>query len=61
MNKIKKFIKENKLELQVVAYGTVMLVAGIYLGKKIENIKWDETLTYMGKSGVTMSNVVDVK
>ena len=36
MNKIKKFLKDNKNEIKVTVYGAGMLIAGIYIGKKIE-------------------------
>lgn len=61
MNKITKFMNDNKLEMQVVAYGIGMFVSGIYLGKKIENIKWNETFDIMARTGATMNNVIDGK
>ena len=58
MNKIKKFLSNNKIELQVLTYGIMMFSAGIYLGKRFEGDKWDEQLTWLGDTGFNINKIV---
>lgn len=61
MNKIKKFIQDNKEEMKVLAYGTGMLLAGVYIGKRYENLKWNNMLNCLARTGKTVNNFVDGK
>jgi hypothetical protein len=61
MNKIKKFIQDNKQEMKVIAYGTGMLLAGVYIGKRYENLRWNDLLNTLARRGLTVNNFVDGK
>ena len=58
---IKTFLSKNERELKVVAYGTVMLIAGVYLGRKYEGNKCDISLITAGDTGTTFSKIVGDK
>jgi hypothetical protein len=58
MNKVKKFISNNKEEFKVLAYGTIMMIGGIYVGNKYANVKWNNMLLKVGDTGEELHKLV---
>lgn len=61
MNKIKKFIKDNKEEMKVLAYGVGMLTVGFYIGKRYENIRLNNFIDNLARTEKVVTNFVDGK
>lgn len=50
MNKIKKFLSNNKQEIQTLAYGTGMLLIGVSIGRKVECRSTINSLKYLAEN-----------
>jgi hypothetical protein len=61
MNRVKKFLKYNKEEMKVLAYGTVMMFGGIYIGKKYSNVEWNNMLLKSADTNSKLYKVIDNK
>ena len=58
MGKVKKFLKDNKCKIALVACSTTMLVGGLYLGRSIERKSIDDTLVYIGDEGIELGKTI---
>ena len=61
MNKVKKFIQDNKKEMKVLVYGVGMLAAGVCIGRKYENIKLNNFIDNLARTEKVVTNFVDGK
>lgn len=59
MNKVKKFLLDNKKEMKVLAYGASMMAFGFYFGVKMEEGLVAKGLENMAKSGKKLNTVID--
>jgi hypothetical protein len=59
MDKIKKFLSDNKEEMKVLAYGVVMMTFGIHVGIKLQRFGMDKLAVQLAESGKTAYKIID--